>query len=176
MKICIDAGHSGPVEPGACGNGLRESDITLSVSKLLKDKLTAAGHDVLLTRNGDVNNDYLTWRAEFANDWGADIFISIHCNAFGEPSAHGAECWIAQRHSDNSERLAHCILDRLANQMDLADRGVKQSNFTVLTATDMPAVLVELAFISNPVEAGMLANNQDDFAQAITDGVAAFEA
>lgn len=173
MKIMIDPGHSGPIEPGACAHGLKEADIVLSVARLLRDKLT--GHEVMLTRDGDVDNDWLMWRAKMANEWGADIFISLHCNAFSDPAAHGAECWIAKQHSDDSERLAYCILNRLVNKMDLADRGVKTENFTVLTATDMPAVLVELAFITNPAEAGMLANYQDEFAQAIADGVAAYE-
>lgn len=169
MRIMLDPGHSGTIEPGACAHGLKEADIVLSVARLLRDKLT--GHEVMLTRDDDVDDDYLSWRAELANDWGADIFISLHCNAFADPAAHGAECWIAKNHSDDSERLAYCILNRLVNQMDLADRGVKQQNFTVLTATDCPAVLVELAFITNPAEAGMLLNMQEEFAQAIADGI-----
>ena len=90
MRIAIDPGHSGPIEPGACAHGLKECDIVLSVARLLKDKLT--GHEVMLTRDGDVDNDELSWRAYESNQWGADIFISLHCNAFGDPAAHGAEC------------------------------------------------------------------------------------
>lgn len=169
MRIAIDPGHSGPIEPGAYAHGLRECDIVLSVARLLRDKLR--DHEVLLTRDGDVDNDELSCRATMANDWGADIFISIHCNAFSDPAAHGAECWMAHGASDNSERLAGLILDRLVIDLELVDRGVKKSNFTVLTATDCPAVLVELAFITNPVEAGMLSGMQNEFAQAIADAV-----
>ena len=172
MKIMLDPGHSGKIEPGACANGLCEADITLSVARKLRDKLS--DHEIMLTRDGDVDNDYLTWRAEMANDWGADIFVSIHCNAFADPSAHGVEVWKARNRSANSDILAADILNRLVTNMDLANRGVKQENFTVLTATDMPAVLVELAFITNPVEAGMLLNQQDDFAQALYDGIIDF--
>ena len=91
MKICIDPGHSGPIEPGACAGGVTEADINLQVAKIAARILMSRGHEVKLTREKDIDNDDLLWRAEVAWQFRADIFISLHCNAAASPAAHGTE-------------------------------------------------------------------------------------
>ena len=89
MKIFIDAGHNDSKwNTGAVGNGLREQDITFSISKLLAEKFKTVGVTTKLSREnkGDIlgtnNNSAITARVKMANDWGADLFISVHCNSF----------------------------------------------------------------------------------------------
>ena len=108
MKICIDPGHSGPVEPGACAGGVTEAAITLEIAKITAKMLEKFRHTVLLTRTGTVDNDWLTWRCEAAWNFGADIFISIHCNAHASPAAHGTEVFYYPG-SESGHALARCI-------------------------------------------------------------------
>ena len=74
MKIVIDPGHSGPVEPGACAGGVRECDVVLAIAKLLTAQLYDAGYETLLTRTGDIQTDGLAFRADLANANGADVY------------------------------------------------------------------------------------------------------
>jgi len=66
MKICIDPGHSGPIEPGACAGGVTEAEVNLQIAKLLAKILEKAGHKVMLTREDDIEDDSLSWRCEAA--------------------------------------------------------------------------------------------------------------
>jgi len=91
MKICIDPGHSGKIEPGACAGGVTEAAINLEVAKITGRMLEKFGHKVLLTRSGEADNDWLAWRCEAAWAFDADIFISIHCNAADSIEANGTE-------------------------------------------------------------------------------------
>ena len=178
MKICIDPGHGG-YDPGAVGpSGLKEKDITLAVSFLVAEKLKAAGQNVVLTRIGDI----VTWtpdgdlskRCQVANNFNADVFVSIHCNSATNPAATGTETY-HHAASTNGKRLAGAVQGELVAALGLPDRGVKTANFYVLAHTNMPAVLVELAFICNPKEEALLATPsiQEKMAQAIARGVGA---
>ena len=176
MKICIDPGHSGPVEPGACAGGVTEAEITLQVSKIVRRMLEKAGHQVLQTRTTDVDNDWLTWRVEAAWNFGAEIFISIHCNAAASPSAHGTEVFYFPT-SENGHVLARCIQEGLVANCRTEDRGVKTNDeWTVLAETSCPAVLVELAFLTNDRERELLTTEygQKRFAEGIVKGVKRF--
>ena len=93
MRICIDPGHSGPVEPGACAGGVTEADVNLQVSKILARMLEKAGYQVKLTREDDVEDQELSWRVEEAWKFRTDIYVCIHCNAFASPAAHGTETY-----------------------------------------------------------------------------------
>ncbi len=173
MKICIDPGHSGPVEPGACAGGVTEAEVNLRVSKILARMLEKAGHKVKLTREKEIDNDDLTWRAEVAWQFCADIFISIHCNAAASPSAHGTEVWYYET-SENAHALARCIQAALVDNCRTADRGAKSNDYyTVLQETSCPAVLVELAFLTNDQDREMLTDRflQRQFAVGIVNGV-----
>jgi len=155
MRIILDAGHGGR-DPGAVGpTGLTEAEVVLDVAQRARRLLTVDGHECLMTR---LTDEFITpaGRADMANRWGADLFISIHCNAFTDPSAHGTEAW----HYPGSlagESFAEAMQLQLVSRLGRADRGVKTNeSFAVLRRTQMPAVLLELAFISNPEEEALL--------------------
>ena len=168
MKIFIDPGHSGPREPGACAGDVSEAGVVLAIARLAAARLRERGHTVRLSRDGDIDDDGLTWRAELANEWGADLFLSIHANSAADPAAHGTEVWHYPG-SRAGRRLARRIQRAIVRRLDTADRGVKPATFTVLAATDCPAVLIETAFLSNSADRALLTvpARQADFAAAI---------
>ncbi|MDO4744217.1 MAG: N-acetylmuramoyl-L-alanine amidase [Clostridia bacterium] len=156
-KIFIDPGHGGP-DPGAVGNGVTEEFVNLNVSLELARLLRNAGFDVRVYRTtsdenvlNDKNAD-LRNRAETANRWGADYFISIHTNSSERPAAQGVEAYV-YRLGTTAERLADSIVDSVSENLGSVNRGVMQANFAVLRRTDMPAVLVELGYLTNATEA-----------------------
>ena len=161
MKVCIDPGHGGS-QPGAVGySGTLEKDITLSVSLKLRDILKTKGLTVIMTRETDKDvrtkqsQNELKERCEVANKANADYFVSIHCNAAEDKKAHGTETWYSDKDA-KSKVLANSIQSELIKQIGRANRGVKVGNYYVTNFTKMPAVLVELAFISNPEEEKLL--------------------
>ena len=169
--ICIDPGHGGK-DPGACAGGVREKDIALDVAKKIRAHLQAVGYGVILTREQDKFVS-LGNRAAEANMWGADLFVSVHCNSASSTSANGMEVYVHTTRSAASTRAANAIYDRLFPASGLRGRGVKAADLAVLRETVMPAVLVELGFISNPSDCAKLTNFawQDDAAQSIADGI-----
>ena len=176
MKICIDPGHSGKIEPGACAGGVTEAAITLEVAKITGRMLEKFSHKVLLTRTGEVDNDWLTWRCEAAWAFDADIFISIHCNACEDEKANGTEVFYFPT-SENGHALARCIQAELVALCHTVDRGVKTNDeWTVLLETACPAVLVELAFLTNEEERELLTGGmgQRRFAEGIVKGINRF--
>ena len=156
--IVVDPGHGGS-DPGAIGKGgIFEKDYTLNIGLKLKEHLKQAGATVIMTRDKDVYPT-LEERAALANHLSADIFISIHCNSFVTREMGGTETYIARTPSAESIVLASEIQANLVNEIKLFDRGVKYEEFSVLVNTEMPAVLVEVAFISNIEEAKLLADD-----------------
>ena len=153
VKICLDPGHGGK-DPGAVGpNNLKESEVVLLAAHIIKSELKDK-QKMIMTRTSDVQVP-LANRAEFANREGADFFVSLHCNAFIDPAANGIETYHFPG-SDIGKDLATAIQKDLVNATGLRNRGVKEGRFFVLKQTQMPAVLVELAFISNPEEERLL--------------------
>ena len=156
-KIFIDPGHGGP-DPGAVGNGVTEEYVNLNVSLELARLLREAGFDVKIYRTtSDENvlqnkNADLSNRAQTANKWGADYFISIHTNSSENPSAQGVEAYV-YRLGGASERLAKSITKAVSEELGSRNRGVMQANFAVLKRTNMPAVLIELGYLTNQTEA-----------------------
>ncbi|MCX7781899.1 MAG: N-acetylmuramoyl-L-alanine amidase [Negativicutes bacterium] len=169
MRICLDPGHSGPVEPGACAAGFTEAALNLAIAFQAGGQLAAKGYDVIYTRSGDIDTDGLEFRAVIANEIKADLFISIHCNAAASAEAYGVETY----HYPNSaegRRLAGCIQRELAALNYTRDRGVKENgNLAVLRLTDMPAALVECGFITSEHDRAVLVTDegQQRIAQAI---------
>lgn len=182
-KIAIDAGHGtfpNRNDPGAVGpTGLREADVNKAVAERVV-RLLERQFDVVVTRDEqsphvrDTNTD-LWNRVRRANDQQADIFISIHCNGFNDPSANGTETF-CHRFGTNGERLARSLQDNMLRAVPLRDRGVKTAGFYVLRKTDMPAALIELAFITNPREEAMLRDSKvlDSYALAIARSASAY--
>ena len=176
MKICIDPGHSGKIEPGACAGGVTEAAINLEVAKIAGRMLEKFGHQVLLTRTGEVDNDWLSWRCEAAWAFDADIFVSIHCNASNDESASGTEVFYFPG-SETGHALARCIQSELVALCRTVDRNVKTNDeWTVLLETAMPAVLVELAFLTNDAERARLSSDMGkrQFAEGLVRGINRF--
>ena len=165
-KVAIDPGHGGQ-DPGGTGNGLQEKNIVLDVSLRFRDLLDADTADlsggsewqVSLTRTDDTFVS-LSGRAAFANDRGVDRFISIHSNAFSDPSANGTETF-SYSEGTNSANLRDRIQEELLAAWNRTNRGSKTANFAVLRETAMPAVLSELAFITNAADAQYLASPEE---------------
>jgi N-acetylmuramoyl-L-alanine amidase len=180
FKICCDAGHNwSGVDTGASGNGLREQDITFFIANKLAKRLREYGIEVIETRPtletnlGYDLNSSLQARCDIANKAKADYFISIHTNSASNSSANGTETLVYAL-GGKAEQLAKSIQTNLVNTLKTSDRGVKVQNVKVLRSTNMPAVLIETAFISNPNDANILANRQGDIIEAITKGICEF--
>lgn len=169
-KICIDPGHGGK-DPGASTQGVNEKDIVLNVSTTLKQMLEKQGIQVIMTRTNDTFVE-LKDRCNIANREKADVFVSIHCNSASSTQAHGFEIFHSIG-STKGNKLSADIKSSVNENKSLiqADRGIKTANFTVLIGTNMPAVLVELAFISNDADRELLKTKQNEFAQAIAKGI-----
>ena len=181
IKIYIDQGHN-PQNPnaGAEGNGYREQDLVYTVGQELASILRAEGYDVRLSRPtadtqlGTSNATSLAARVNEANAWGADYFISLHTNASVIPEASGSEA-LVYRLGSAAARLGEDILQGLQASTGLANRGVvARPELYVLRRTRMPAVLVELGFITNPQDAALLANEPQRFAEGVADGINAY--
>jgi N-acetylmuramoyl-L-alanine amidase len=182
IKIYIDQGHN-PRSPntGAEGNGYAEQDITYEVGRSLATLLRNNGNfEVRLSRPsadtqlGTSNASSLRARVEDANSWGADYFISIHTNASSSSSASGSEALVYSTPSI-STNLGEDILASLNEAAGLPNRGIKvRPGLYVLRKTNMPAVLVEIGFISNPYDANLMANNPQLFARGIYNGILDF--
>ena len=182
IKIYIDQGHN-PENPnaGAVGNGLREQDITYRVGEALAELLRAdPAFEVRLSRPtpttslGSSNSTSLRARVEDANAWGADYFISIHTNASENPSVSGTEAFAYSRPS-RAFTLGEDIIKGITAITGLRDRGMKvRPGLYVLKRTAMPAVLVELGFISNPGDAALMNENPELFARGIYNGILEF--
>lgn len=170
MKICIDPGHSGPYEPGACAGKVTEASICLGISKALGGMLHLFGYEVVYTREGNIDTDDLGFRAQVANDSGADAFVSIHCNSAESVEANGIEIY---HHPDSEEgmTLGALIEGTFILSVPLRDRGVKEANFAVLRLTNMPAVLVECGFLSSENERNFLMDEKNQISIAL--GIAA---
>src|SRR5262245_3729847 len=217
VVIAIDAGHGGD-DPGATGaSGAREKDITLSVARALKKQIDKTpGMSAVLTRDADYFIP-LEKRYAKARDEKADLFVSIHADAFKTSDARGSSVWVlsprgatneaarwlADRENradlvggvsldDKDDTLAAVLLDlsqgatmgasnAVAEQVLTAlrkigptHRGyVERANFVVLRSPDVPSILVETAFITNPTEEAKLKNpdHREKLASAILDGV-----
>ncbi len=176
-KIFIDPGHGGP-DPGAVANSVTEQNVNLNVSLELKRLLDAAGYSTMIYRTNNTENVLsdknadLSNRANMANNWGANYFVSIHTNSSVNPAANGAEVYV-YRFGGRAEALAQSVLNSIVNTLGSKDNGVRQANFAVLRRTDMPAILVELGYLSNPTEALNLNSSawQRAVAKAIFDGI-----
>ncbi len=181
-KIYIDQGHNpDPPNTGAEGNGYREQDITYEIGVRLAQLLnqnsnfeTRLSRPTRGTQLGTSNASSLRARVNDANSWGADYFISIHTNASVSPNARGTEVLVYRSPSRASE-LAEDVLEEIVDASGFPDRGVKQRpGLYVLRNTNMPAILIELGFISNQQEANLMANNPSLFARAIYNGILDF--
>lgn len=165
MKIFINPGNV-----VSSSNELNGSEVTLNVGRKVADHLSTSNFETECQQLDGVEKVYTS-----SNDWGAELFISIQCNA-ASASVSGTETFYCQG-SANGKKLAQAIQSRIVSTLGTVDRGIKDDTQTaagslgVLRHTKCPAVLVELAFISNPDDVKLLSERQDDFAKAIAAGI-----
>ena len=173
-KVVINAGHmpstSEYPDKGAVGSYSYEGDISKAVANVVVDDLARVGYETIMVQEDDLNDI-----CDISNGFGADVFVSIHCNS-ASPEAHGTETWY---HNGSTEgpKLAQYIQDQLVQTMETTDRGIKvdtdryRSGFAVLRDTDAPAALVELAFISNLTEEYYMNTHIEEMAHAVARGI-----
>ena len=160
--IALDAGHGGS-DSGAIGpTGVTEKGVTLRVAKALQKLLQAEGATVLMTRTTDTevspkkanasDVEELQARCDVGNDGNADIFISMHMDSFTNSTPSGTTGYYYTKGSKASQRLAQYVSEGVVTALGTGNRGTKSCNFYVVKHTDMPATLVEMAFISNDKE------------------------
>jgi N-acetylmuramoyl-L-alanine amidase len=169
MKLYLDPGHGGS-DPGAQGNGLIEKNINLDIALKIRTILSNNYEDVdiMMSRTSDSSKS-LSQRTNEANSWGADYYLSIHCNAYNG-SAEGYEDFIHSSVSNFSasakyQDIMHAEIIKV-NQ--LRDRGQKKANFHVLRETTMPALLTENGFIDNEQDAALM--KQSSWRQKVAQG------
>ena len=182
IKIYIDQGHN-PNNPnaGAEAFGVREQDITYEVGILLADLLLGSGnYEVRLARPtptasiGSSNSESLRLRVREANEWGADYYVSIHANTSSNPSVSGTEAFSFSSPS-RAFSLGTEILEGITETTGLRNRGMKtRTNLYVLKRTNMPAVLVELGFMTNRGDLDLMLDRPDLFAEGIYRGIASY--
>jgi len=179
IKIFIDQGHN-PVNPnaGAEASGFREQDINYEVGVRLAALLNSnPNFEARLSRNspteqlGTSVNTSLQTRARMANEWGADFFISLHGNISSNTEASGSEAYIYSLYNTAYD-MATQILIGLNYFTNLPNRGVfANAGLYVLRSTNMPSVLVEMGYMSNPVDLRLLTEDPQSFARGIYYGI-----
>lgn len=175
--VCLDAGHGGS-DPGAQNRnvGISEKQVTLDITLRLAEMLRAEGWNVVMTRTVDRDVSYagssdkeeLGARSDVANEHDADLFISIHCNSAANTTVGGTSIhWYKADDYVLAKSLETSVLDATGR----THRGLIKDRFFVLAHTEMPAVLIETAFISNASEGQLLAS--PDYRERIARGIAA---
>ncbi|GEM_PF-473292 len=170
--LVIDPGHGG-FDPGAIGpSGLTEAEVALDISLKAADLLEEEGFDIILTREED-RFISLYDRAEIANQAKAELFISVHSNAASREAVGGLETYYAPGRESDSYLLAQVMQDSMVDKLELTNRGVKSDTFTVIREPEMPAVLLEIGFLSNPEEEELLGSDsfRGKAAESIAEGV-----
>ena len=154
ITVVIDAGHGGYDRGGIPGQRVSEKDMTLDVAQRLRNVLAASGYRVVMTRDSDVFVPLGT-RTAIANSNRNAIFVSVHFNSAPRSSAGGIETYFYNR---DSLALASAIHHYVAGGAPSENRGVRRRGYFVLRRTNIPAVLVECGFLTNPTEAGYAQN------------------
>gem|GEM_PF-2671565 len=132
--------------------------------------LTQKGISVEYSRRNDTDVS-LDGRAQQANNWGASLFVSIHANSNAGTPGTGTECYTYPAADAQNKQLSANVARAIANKFGIANRGHKVNDFAVLRLTNMPAILVETAFINNASDANLLRNRQADFVAAIANEI-----
>ena len=175
--ICLDAGHGGS-DPGALNRtyGVSEKQVTLDITLRLAEMLKAEGWNVVLTRSidrdvsyaGSSDKEELGARSGMANEHDTDLFVSIHCNSAANASVGGTSIhW----YKADDYVLAKSLESEVLVATGRNHRGLIKDRFFVLAHTEMPAVLIETAFISNAQEGKLLAD--PEYRERIARGICA---
>src|SRR5438128_12528328 len=169
ITVVIDAGHGGHDRGGIPGQRVAEKNMTLDVAQRLRNVLTAGGYRVVMTRDSDVFVPLPT-RVAIANSNPNGIFVCIHFNSAKRMGAGGIETYFYSR---ESLPLASAIHYFVAGGAPSSNRGVRRRGYYVLRKTNIPAVLVECGFLTNPTEAAyaQTASYRQKLAEEIAAGV-----
>lgn len=173
--VFVDPGHGG-ADQGASNGDRLESEDNLTLALAVREALEARGVTVVMSREDDTTIS-LTERVAAAEAASADIFLSLHRNSADEADACGLEVWTAESCSELSTSLAGAICVALAETDIQENRGVKTGSqsgtgdYYVLLYTSMPAVLVEMGFISNEEDNSLFDRNVDNYAAAIAEAL-----
>lgn len=189
--IVLDPGHGGQDGGAISRAGAVEKELTLAISKKLRDYLQQSGALVLMTREDDYDLaedktkrlrqrkvEDLQKRVSLINDSNADLFISIHMNAIPSPRWYGAQTFFARTFSEN-ESLAKFVQDEIRRNLENTTREAKPIQaIYLLKHANIPGVLVEAGFLSNPNEAAQLESEmyQEKIAASIYQGIMRFYA
>ena len=169
-KVFVDVGHGGK-DPGAIKNGVRESDLNLSIAKKVEAYLKQKDINVALSRKTDIYHT-IDQRIIASNKYGADAFISIHNNAASSSSVHGIESFYTPG-SSKAEAFIKEIHSTLISYTKAHNRGAHPEEYWVIEDAKIPAALLETGFMTNPAELAKLKTSsyQDTLARAIGDGI-----
>lgn len=179
MRVFINPGHDMELDSGAVSprTGRCEADIASRIGGMVENYLLNAGCEVRLLQSDNLNGETPDRPCVCyeANSWPSNVFVSIHCNSAESDLARGTEtlCYSA---GGRGEKLARCIQKQIVDSIGTVDRGVKvRDDLIVLKRTNMPAVLVELAFLSNEDDEKLLVTKFDEFARAVARGITDYE-
>ncbi|WP_243108699.1 N-acetylmuramoyl-L-alanine amidase [Clostridium rectalis] len=176
--VCIDAGHGGFDDGNVSAAGSKEKDINLAIAlktgKILKDN----GVNVVYTRTSDSvswnKNNELQGRFDISNNAKADYFVSLHCNTYTDTNVNGIETYYSDWDT-TSQKIAKEVQNKIVSKTLRNDRGIKSalSNHEILRGTTAHAIMVELGFISNPLEGSIMdsSNFQQNSAEGIAEGI-----
>lgn len=172
--IVLDPGHGGK-DPGAVKKNAREKEIVLKVANLVKQKLEKDGATVKMTRVGDTFPS-LEERVKYAKNENGEIFVSLHANAATKETAKGTETFYSVTSNANEKEdfaLATAINNEIVKNAKMYNRGVKRADYVVIKGQVMPAVLVELGFLTNSDDYNKLISDDyiEIFAQSIYNGI-----
>lgn len=199
FRIGIDPGHQlhadtskEPIAPGSSSlkakvaagtrgvkSGVPEHEVNLQISLILRDILVSLGAEVLMTRETDDVNVSNIERAQMMNDWGADAVIRVHCNGSTNRSYRGAGMYVRKTGTGAGESaaLARCLIDALASRTGCKSHGVfKRDSYTGLNWSEVPCVLAEVGYLTNPEEDLLLTDPdyQVLIALGLADGLQAY--
>ncbi|MFD2679373.1 N-acetylmuramoyl-L-alanine amidase [Bacillus seohaeanensis] len=179
MKIVVDAGHGFETEGKRTPDGMREYEFNREVARIAKAELQQYKNVEVYFTHADERDVPLSIRTDRANQLKADVFVSIHANAFGSGGwnqASGIETYVHPTASAKNVELAKAVQKRLVTLTGRRDRGIKTANFHVLRETTMPTLLTECGFMTNQEEATLLQTSayRKKCAQAIVSGLVTF--
>ena len=167
--IVIDAGHGGD-DVGAVNHGRMEKVDNLNLALAVQRRLQAQGQRVIMTRSTDVFIS-LAERSNISNRNNAELFVSLHRDAFNNPNANGITNFVHTNASQTTVRYAQTVLDEIVRIGVQNNRGVKRENFAVLRNTNAPSMLLEMGFITNARDNQLFDQHFDAYADAITKGI-----
>lgn len=190
LTICLDAGHGvgdvGAISPfkDGGGNEIYEKDINYELVLIIKEDLEAMGYEVILPRGGDDEDPVagyddegksgIVQRVKFANKNKYDLYISIHCNSFSDESVSGTRLYYNKGNNNKkNKKLAASLSSAIKAKFSVGPKTYDNADLYAVTATNMPACLIEIGFITNKGDLDKMLDPswRDDFADALSVGI-----